>query len=286
MRVKPDWNTYLHGARRREMDIIFSRFPEKSFSRVLELGAGDGFQSRLLIRYAKHVTATELNPAHWSQDTPSGVEQRVCDAEDVSTAFAGQRFDLIYSSNLLEHLPDVGRSLRGMREILADDGLLIHVMPSPLWKLSSVLLYLPDQFLRALEKLAPSTERFGGPHSTVHGSAHGVNGTAKGDYVNNLKITRPPRSRLLRLLVPEPHGVSDTHLEEFAAFRRARWEQEFRQAGFDLLCVLKGPFYSGYGFGWDRVRGLAERCGLATEFVYVAAPRKAGHPRALFFPGP
>ena len=51
------------------------------------------------------------------------------------TRFIDGTFDLIFSSNLLEHIPDLNRCLEECRRVLKDDGLMLHTMPSRWWKL-------------------------------------------------------------------------------------------------------------------------------------------------------
>jgi len=52
MKIMADWIQHLHNHRKRELGLIFSKCPERLFQEALELGAGDGFQSGLLTRYA------------------------------------------------------------------------------------------------------------------------------------------------------------------------------------------------------------------------------------------
>jgi SAM-dependent methyltransferase len=278
MRIKPDWLPVLHAARTREIETIFGRVPPLAFTKMLELGAGDGFQSRLLSRYGQSLISTELNPNLLPPDRPSGIDYRVMDAEAVGDAFPPGEFDLIFSSNLLEHLPDVGRAIRGMHRVLKDDGLGVHIMPSPLWKVSHLAcfpvelvvsnldaLLVPERRRRRLQQLRHLLSRNGStPPETPPDSDLGN---------NNLKVRRDRGGRLRRRLVPEPHGVSRTHLEEFRAFSPVRWEREFTDAGFAVVARVKGPVTSGYGFGLDRLRRLVERVGLTTEYVYVVAKR-------------
>ena len=66
-----------------------------------------------------------------------------CDAEHVDRVFAGQGFDLVYSSNMLTHTPDHHAVLTGVAKIMSHEGVLIIVVPSPLWKLCKEWLSIP-----------------------------------------------------------------------------------------------------------------------------------------------
>jgi SAM-dependent methyltransferase len=284
MRIKTEWLPHLHRYRRRELEMIFGRCPENLFASGLELGCGDGYQSGLLARWVGTLISTDWDASALPRGEGGAIEYRVCDAEHVNTVFAGRRFDLVFSSNLLEHLPDLSRALRGIREAMADDGLTIHAVPSPFWKLCHLLLNAPNRCVEVLEKLtAPGGLRRVAGRAAGRGSSQSqaapavaVPGAPTAPRDNNPKTRRRRRSLLGRFLWPDPHGVSRGNIEELLAFRRARWRRELEAAGFRVIAVLKGPVASGYGFGFDRLRALLERLGLASEFIYIA--RKPGAP--------
>jgi SAM-dependent methyltransferase len=258
MRLKADWETQKHATRTREFAIIFDRFPRPAFDAALELGAGDGFQSRLLVQYSRQLTVTDYAVPPSLATANGSVIALACDAERVGDAFPPRTFDLVFSSNVLEHLPDPQAALRGIHSVLTDDGITIHVMPNVIWKLCHVGLHLPNRVVLKLESRNLTREQL------AQRDEHRPNNP-------KLDLRKTPSLRL----VPQPHGVARTNLAEMLAFRRRRWAHEFKDAGFELVAVLKGPFSSGYRFGADRIRAILERCGASGEYVYVA--RKAGH---------
>jgi SAM-dependent methyltransferase len=267
VRIKKDWTLWLHEYRTEELNRIFSGCPEGIFTTGLELGAGDGFQGTLLTRYVSRLVETEIDPAILSLPPRRSVEYHVCDAEEVGGCFGEQEFDLVFSSNLLEHLPNPDKALQGMRGVMKDDGLMIHVMPTPFWKACQLAFYVPNRFILLLERITGArgaVEETGAVSSEVPHEAD-----------NNPKIGRQRHGRAYRLFLPEPHGVSSGHLQEFCAFRRSKWRKEFDQAGLQLIDVTKGPVASAYGFGLDFARRVLERLGFASEYIYFAT--KKGH---------
>ncbi len=276
MRIKPDWFQWLHGYRTREIAIIFGQCPDGLFATGLELGAGDGFQSELLLKYVGRLVATDINPAILRLPAHDCVEYQALDAEDVGDHFAPGSFDLVFSSNLLEHLPAPERALAGVQRVLRDDGVTIHIVPSPFWKLCELLLYFPNHVIVLLEQILV---RGGGRvlaekvHRHTHGGAEAMPMPQEAD--NNPKTRKRPHSFLYRWFIPETHGVSSGHVEEFRAFRKSRWLAEFRRAGLEVAVVKKGPVASGYGFGLDTLRRWLERLGFTSEYIYVAT--QAGH---------
>jgi SAM-dependent methyltransferase len=139
-----DWFNFV---RRSEAEMIFSLFPEKVFKRGLEIGAGNGIQSEIIARHFKELVCTELNPESHAQMGKSflnrrteNVERLICDAQDLSQ-FDDGSFDLVYSSNVLEHVPDINRCLLECWRVLnSENGILIGAMPSAWWKFGNFFL--------------------------------------------------------------------------------------------------------------------------------------------------
>ncbi len=269
LRLRPDWYSYLHALRAREIEAIFQSCPSQCFTRGLELGAGDGFQSKLLAQYAAALVVTDYSPDFLSHPDTETIAYRVCDAERVGEVFASGEFDLIYSSNMLEHLPDVSVALAGMHKILRDDGIAIHVMPSPFWKLCQMAGFYPNFVISRIERyflrqFPPSAD----PSRT---------------WNNNPKVESRRYGYLRRLLWPIPHGAATSNLEEFRTFREGYWRARFAEAGFTVARVIRGPISSGYGFGLDAARASLERLGLASEYAYVVVKRGCSSPYLRYF---
>lgn len=270
MKLRPDWLTWLHNYRRRELEMAFGQCPAGLFPTGLELGAGDGFQSHLLTHYVQQLISSDYNVDRLRATPHQGVTYQNLDAEAVGTMFPPHSFDLVYSSNMLEHVPEPGRVLRGTHHILKDDGVTVHVMPSPFWKFCDLACYVPHRALRLCERAVQACWPSRAGDRAVAGHE-----TAMPSHDNNCKVVTRRRSRFWSLLVPEPHGISATHWQEFHAFSQARWIGEFERAGFTVISVLPGPAASGYGFGLDGLRHIAEMLGLVSEYIYVAVKR--GH---------
>lgn len=257
----------LHQIRRREIEQVFSRCPPASFTLGLELGAGDGFQSRLLAGYARRLVSSEYSRARLAQGQGGPAVYLVSDAEAVGTTFRPAAFDMVFSSNLMEHLPDPDRAFAGIFEVLADHGVCISIMPNPLAKVTRLLFFYPDRALRLLEVLSASSDP--GWRKTQEA------------FDNNPKSAR--YCFLRRQLWPVPHGAYRSNWEEIRQYRRQRWTRLIEQQGFEVTAVLKMPFSSGYWFGVEWARRLAERIGLASGYAYVAFKRGSASPFRSFW---
>jgi 2-polyprenyl-3-methyl-5-hydroxy-6-metoxy-1,4-benzoquinol methylase len=131
------WHSFV---RRREFEMVATCFPRGTFfDEALELGAGDGGQSEVIAPYCRHLTCTELlanNEAvgrFQARNLPN-VSYELCDARDLSR-FEDRSFDFIFSSNMLEHVEGVGRCLGECRRVLCNGGMMVHTMPSRVWKI-------------------------------------------------------------------------------------------------------------------------------------------------------
>ncbi|MBM4456945.1 MAG: class I SAM-dependent methyltransferase [Chloroflexi bacterium] len=257
VRIKPDWDTHLHAIRREELARIFGQCEENAFDRGLELGAGDGFQSTLLTRYVCFLVVSDYQLNIVQAVDTAAVAYRVCDAEQVGETFGAGEFDLVFSSNMLEHLPRPQAALSGIHRILRDDGVAIHVMPSVFWKLCQIALFWPNQAIDRIERY--SEKRAARAEGTQTDCAEG----------NNPKVTARSYGYLRRLLWPIPHGAASSNWAELIGFRQARWRSELEAAGFSVAAVIPGPVFSGYGFGLNRVAAALERLKLASEYAYV-----------------
>ena len=267
MKIKADWQTYLHDLRREEANRIFENCPENTFNHTLEIGAGDGFLSQILSRYTENLICTEINEDRLCKNELSNVRYQTLDAEKISEAFAPETFDLVFSSNLLEHLPNADKTLRGIHSILIDNGISIHVLPNRTWKITTVLCYIPNRITLTIDKLMAGRLFKRRP-------GHKFGHSCKAKYGgNNQKIGRKKQSRLTKLFLPPVHGISDNTFREFQAFGEKRWIQRFESAGFDIVATKKMPFTSGYGFGFKHVKKLMEQLGLSSGTAFVICKR-------------
>lgn len=238
--------------REREIDAVFRDVPDDTFNEALELGAGDGAQSRIIARYAKSVLCTDLNPERLAQEPYPKVTYDICDAEKLP--YESGRFDLIYSSNLLEHLAEPKLALLEMHRVLRDNGVMVHVIPNRFWKLLHLALFYPNQ-MASMAEIALSRERR-------------RNLGQIDERGNNLRRQQP--SFIGRNLWPAVHGEHRSHWTEFVRMGGSYWERTFSQAGFQPAGRVKNlPAHSPYRFGLKVPRRVLEAMGLSSTNGYI-----------------
>jgi ubiquinone/menaquinone biosynthesis C-methylase UbiE len=242
------------------LNTMFAGVPAGSFRRCLELGAGDGFLSALLARRTRLLLATEIRRAGLRETPPDNVRYAFCDAEQLP--FRAAKFDLIFSSHLLEHLPDLQGALGDMRRTLDDEGVMVHLVPSRSWKILDFALFFPSQVVHVLEVY---TAPGGAPRAP-----QGMRSTVK----------TAPAGWWRRSFWPSVHGVSSSNAAELRRFGIRHWIAEFERAKLDVVRVRRRfPFHSPYRFGLERTRRALESLGASSTvgFVLTHAGRR---PRA------
>jgi len=105
--------------------------------RVLDVGCGQGYFSRVLAREGAKVTGIdwskgmiELALGH-EREAPCGIRFIRADAARLDTVLGAERFDLVTSCMALMDVPDPGRTLRAISKVLVPKGRLVFSIPHP-----------------------------------------------------------------------------------------------------------------------------------------------------------
>ena len=114
--------SWHHFLRQRDFLQIISNLDYGKNIKVLEVGAGDGSQTMLLKKYFSHVVSIDIAP---TTDTKDIIIANVCDLP-----FEDKEFDIVFSSNVLEHVDDINKAFSEMKRVLKDDG-KTYQMPPP-----------------------------------------------------------------------------------------------------------------------------------------------------------
>ena len=216
---------HLDAIRVAEIDKIAWFFPVGA--RVLEIGAGTGKQALELHRRGFAVTAIEIADSTYAA-------QRVFPIRDYdgrTLPLPDSSVDVVFSSNVLEHVPDLSRMHAEIRRVLAPGGICIHVLPTHTWRFwTTVTSYL--------EAIAFSV-------SSVPQLVPRASPTAA-----ELRRLRQAWYRTARhaagLCLPRRHGERGNVTSELWLFHPRWWRRNFEENGFAV--VAHGPmglFYTG-----------------------------------------
>jgi SAM-dependent methyltransferase len=210
----------------RVTDRIASFFP--SNARVLEIGAGTSKQALELQRRNFHVTAIEIQTSTYR----TGRVYPILDYDGATIPLPDGTVDVVFSSNVLEHVPNLVLMHSEIRRILKTGGKCIHVLPTHGWRFWTTLAGYPDAVLyfvssvpqllrRELPRSAELRCRLGGARCW----------TAR---------------RVAGRCLPHRHGERGNFISEMWLFHPHWWRRNFRNNGFTVVHDdPMGLFYTG-----------------------------------------
>jgi len=248
----------MHGIRKKDIEILFGDYPEKKFAVGIEIGAGDGYQSRLLNKHIKHFVCTEYDEQAFDKmNRLEGVNYLRLDVAEIESHFPLKYFDLIFSSNVLEHVIDIGTALRGMRKVLKDDGVMIHVMPNRMWKFVQMILWIPCKSIANLRKRSYTEE--GHLEMQAQNRLRGI-GMLK---------------KLLHNLNPKPHGINQSNYKEYIEFGKGPWTEKITKAGFQVKSIKKMQFHTPYRIEPAWIRQIFTFFGISCAVAYICKKKRS-----------
>lgn len=245
---------YLNLLRRSEMDEVLPLLP--AGARILEFGSGTGEQARYLADCGFDVVAIDLATSNYADERVYPIRNydgRHIPLEDGSV-------DVIFSSNVLEHVENLGEICAEFRRVLRPRGVAVHVLPTTLWRFWSLVTGATASLIAAVEL----------PACLFRKPAEDGRGRV---------IVRQLR-RVASGFVPKPHGTASNGITELWDFSREAWQRKFKKYGFKIVDDRPvGFFYSGTVLFGGRL-SMAERKKLSrflgsSTRVYVTAPDAA-----------
>jgi ubiquinone/menaquinone biosynthesis C-methylase UbiE len=241
----------LNAIRRAEMERILPLIPIGS--RVLEFGAGTGEQARFLAERGYDVVAIDLADSSYAADRLFPVT----DYDGQHIPLPDDSVDVIFSSNVLEHVKNLPTIFSEYRRVLRPRGLSIHAVPTPIWRFWSFVSGVPtaiETTLRTLyESVAPPT------------------GESRSQSLRrNIK-------KIVGAILPIGHGTSFEGISELWTFSSRSWRRRFEQNGFEV--IEQRPmnlFYTGFLFLGPRLsivtrERLSQTLGSSVQ-IFVTRP--------------
>ncbi len=125
---------HLEALRSFELARIIALLPARG--KILEIGAGTGWQASLLESrgYEVHGIDLPLESFLGTRIWP------VIDYDGKHIPFEDNSFDVIFSSNVLEHVPHVREFQAEIHRVLKPEGVVIHLIPSSSWRIWSNII--------------------------------------------------------------------------------------------------------------------------------------------------
>lgn len=244
---------YLAEIRQVELQRIARHLPAKA--RILEIGAGTGHQSQALMDMGHEVVPIEIPDSNYAHARVVPI----ADYDGSTLPVPDRSIDVVFSSNVLEHVADLECMHAEIRRVLKPQGYCIHVMPTPSWRFWCTLASY-GVALRSFVELAPQLlpRRFG-----------------SGELVRLAKAWDTMVRRCGRYCLPRRHGERGNAITELFYFSPHWWRRNFSSNGYEMLQEESmGLFYTGNYLLWRQLsfslRGrMARYLGSATRLYKV-----------------
>lgn len=215
-----------------ELERVIPYFPGDA--RILEIGAGNGWQARALAERGYEIKAIDY--AH--KDFEVMRQNRVFSVQDYdgyNIPYPNQSFDVVFSSNVLEHIPHVESFQAEIRRILKPQGIAVHILPTSTWRLWTTVTH----YLFLLGKVFGKRWKKKGEQESISQLSKRVLYCEGKSSIWN---------RIRWWLTPERHGEKGNFVTEVYYFSRWRWRTLFKKTGFRILNEAPSRlFYSGFG---------------------------------------
>lgn len=139
--VLPPTLEHFQRIREDELQTAIGLLPPQG--KLLELGAGTGWQAKRLAEYGFEVSAVEVVPE--AEGMPAIYRKNqvypIIDYDGHHLPFGDETFDVVFSSSVLEHIPHDRAFQKEIHRVLKQDGKALHILPSATWRFCSSLTY-------------------------------------------------------------------------------------------------------------------------------------------------
>ena len=121
----------------------FARLIRVSGEHLLDVGCGNGAYTLAMANSFERVDAIDVEPVRIAALSEEVAERGLQSTFSVhlmsaaDLAFADGTFDVVTAIEVLEHLPDLPRSLAEVRRVMRDDGVLLVTVPNRLFPLET-----------------------------------------------------------------------------------------------------------------------------------------------------
>lgn len=225
-------------------------------AKILEIGAGTGWQARELATRGYQVSAIDIPNSNHSQARI----WPIIDFDGRIIPFPDQTFDVVYSSNVLEHVEDLEKLNSEIGRVLRSDGVAIHYVPTSAWRAWSLAAFYPSLVREAFRRMRRSRA-----DRANFGDACPTSPSARQRFL---------LAKVFRRIVPHAHGAIGTCFSELSRFNRRSWNAYFSASGWAIASYdvnemfLTGEMMLGALVSTARRKSLSHAFG-STAHLYV-----------------
>lgn len=211
--------------RKYELDIALGYFPPVSETqpcKVLELGSGTGQQAQYLTERGYNVLALDLPSSSYREARVFDIQEY--DGENLPVN--DNAFDVVFSSNVLEHVINIDKVLLETYRVLKSGGIAVHLVPSPSCRAWSIPAHYIWLFRRIYDHFFVSNK-------------------ATSEHITQKPRTPQSSKEWLGTFFPLRHGERGNTLTEMYYFSERYWIRKFEKHGFKIKILSNnGIFYT------------------------------------------
>ena len=214
------WPSYYE--RRYQEFLTFYDFLPKQNIKILELGCGIGYYSAFLSKIAEEVIATDLEIIDPTTHSPGlqvtrdflsalGIKNvTVMNASAEELPFEDNSFDLVFSSHVIEHVPNMNKAILEIDRVLKPGGLNFCIVPTTTDRIYAFFTFYIYLFKRIFAKLFIKL----------------VSKKVEVSSAQNATTSASQASYYLKYLpFPPPHGVLPSYLSEIKNWTLKNWRK-------------------------------------------------------------
>jgi SAM-dependent methyltransferase len=241
-----------------EINVVLPEFPTECT--ILEIGGGSGWQAQKLASLGFKVVSIDI-PYHGERTFP------IIEYDGHSIPFKSASFDIVFSSNVLEHIPHVEQFQNEIQRVLKPMGKAVHIVPTAPWRLWTSLTHYPFYACASIHRVI-CPKRYNSPEAKMLSAPYMLNRRAKTLFQRVCGILFSPR-----------HGERGTVFIELLLFSRFAWNRLFTRTGWIIeKRYTTKLFYSMYPLSQKphlQLRKILSRfLGSACQ-VYILRPPNA-----------
>jgi len=237
---------YLKAIREHEIRQVLDLIP--SGATILEIGAGAGWHARWLSDHGFDVKAIDVEDHLFRDHT----EWEVIKYDGETIPFPDASFSVVFTSHVMDYLASDNPVHAEIQRVLKDDGIVVHILPTPSWWAWSLITHYPFYFktffFAVFHNFAPRDETAAGFRAGLF----------------NRKVTDQIREFVATVLLPAREGATGSLIGPFRLFADRTRKPFFERLGWLVIRIRPtGVYYSRYKL-LDFVVDLRTRVALST----------------------
>tara|TARA_B100000989_G_scaffold296238_1_gene279059 strand:+ start:9836 stop:10663 length:828 start_codon:yes stop_codon:yes gene_type:complete len=248
MSNKQDNYILVSPSRLKEFELLTSTLNDLNLFKlnILEIGGGSGWQVKKLLDQGHQVISIDVKE---KSDYNLNISNVIL-YDGFNIPFEEKKFDMVFTSHVLEHIPHVEKFQTEIHRVLKDDGICAHFMPTSQWKIIGLIVWFPH-IIKTLIKYVLTKFNFKNIETEK---------TFPSDLYVNRMVKRTIFQNLFLAFIelkffPKRHGEIGNPITEIYYFSFYRWKKLFIKTNWKIIKYKKsGIFFTGYSIfeGWPK----------------------------------